>query len=273
MKSSPVTYLYWSDRRIRNVAGDCGIKIERRGDMTVKSPRVPGVPQVEWKQRDPALSRSAISDKIERGVRGDVLTDFRPRSIGRFAKGTGSIFFSELTQGLEVTMISAGTEARTPQGEPVAICMFGSFENLIEVLTDGEVPRVGWSSSSLRHVVKFIETELLEPNECYGTDAGLAYSAAQIVFENGGDDRYPWRRSFTYGHLRDVGEWFMEVFLDIWIAPDEVPSQYNSLFRFRRIIVGAPLWIRTPSAKALRVYNRCRLEELDAEARRTPGVW
>lgn len=273
VKSKSITFLYWSDRRIRNVASDCGIKIERGGDATLKSPRIPGLPQAEWKQRDPVPARSATAEKIEKGVRGDMLSDFGPRSSGRFAKGLGTVFFSELTQGADVTMISAGAEGRTPQGDPVAICMFGSFENLTEVLTNGDVQRYGWSSSSLRHVARFMETELLEPNECFGTDAGLAYAAAQIVFESGGDDRYPWRRGFTYGHLRDVGEWFMEVFLDISIAPEEVPPQYHSLRRFRRIIVGAPLWIRTPTEKALRVYNQCRLDELDAEARSNAGSW
>jgi hypothetical protein len=54
--------------------------------------------------------------------------------------------------------------------------------------------------------------------------------------------RRPWRRGLTYGHVGDIGEWLAEVHLDIAIEEED---RSFSTRGFDRIIIAAPLWIRT----------------------------
>ena len=59
----------------------------------------------------------------------------------------------------------------------------------------------------------------------------------------------PWKRAFTYGHAREA-QWLAKIYLDV----DLLTTDHGPQFGFRRVLVGAPLWIRTPDPRAIRLY-------------------
>ena len=77
-----------------------------------------------------------------------------------------------------------------------------------------------------------------------------------------------WRRGFTYGDIQGTAEWLAEIYLDI----DLLSTSYGRIHGFRRIIVGAPLWIRTPRLRAIRVYKEYSTSELEGESNGTKQV-
>ena len=68
-----------------------------------------------------------------------------------------------------------------------------------------------------------------------------------------------WRRAFTYGDIQDVAERLAEIYLDV----DLLSAGKGREDGFRRIIVGAPVWIRTPRLRAIRMYNEYSRAELE----------
>jgi hypothetical protein len=59
----------------------------------------------------------------------------------------------------------------------------------------------------------------------------------------------PWQRAFTYGDVPKA-QWLAEIYVDV----DLLATDYGRVDGFRRILVGAPLWIRTPDLRAIRLY-------------------
>jgi hypothetical protein len=73
----------------------------------------------------------------------------------------------------------------------------------------------------------------------------------------------PWKRSFTYGDVEDCAEWCAQVYLDV----DLVEAGLGPEDGFRRILVGAPIWVRTPRLRAVRLYSEFTRDELTASSR------
>jgi len=59
----------------------------------------------------------------------------------------------------------------------------------------------------------------------------------------------PWQRAFTYGDVTKA-RWLAQIYLDV----DLLATGHGREHGFRRILVGAPLWIRTPDPRAIRLY-------------------
>src|SRR5437763_1464427 len=118
----------------------------------------------------------------------------------------------------------------------------------------------GWVSSSAPAVYKFLAShgahidDPLDPEE-------LAVEALKIADSQGlyggfrgrhdalGLDR-PWQRAFTYGDVSKA-EWLAQIYLDI----DLLETDNGREDGFRRVLIGAPLWIRTPPPEAIRLYT------------------
>ena len=92
----------------------------------------------------------------------------------------------------------------------------------------------------------------------------LKIAKTQGLTYESGDRVEAWLRGHTYGDLLDA-EWFAEVFLDI--SFDGCTHDGCN-----RVLVGAPLWIRTPSLRSIRMYSDFKRRELADPSATLPSV-
>ena len=74
--SSVRRYLYWSERRIREVAENNDIDLTPRWSWTLRSPSLPVIPQVEAARQRQNLSRHAVATKMESVIGLHAVSDF-----------------------------------------------------------------------------------------------------------------------------------------------------------------------------------------------------
>jgi hypothetical protein len=137
----------------------------------------------------------------------------------------------------------------------------------------------GWTSSSAPEVFDFLQSQCREGCGWMSPER-LAVEALRIAVHQGQDgessgngqpeavgfDR-PWLRAFTYGDVQDTAEWLAQIYLDVDLAEAGVNYPLDRSWKFRRVLIGAPFWIRTAKPQALRLYG-----EMPPESRRPPQV-
>jgi hypothetical protein len=65
----------------------------------------------------------------------------------------------------------------------------------------------------------------------------------------------PWTRGFTIGCAEDA-TWFAEIYVDVELDKDRWKFDKNELeYGAERILIGAPLWIRTASSRPVTLYH------------------
>ncbi|WP_306211953.1 hypothetical protein [Actinoplanes sp. RD1] len=220
--------------------------IDRSGSTKLKSPTGPFLPAVEVDRPRRPPHRDDIADRIERYLSGNTVREFVTPPPVRFAAGCGTLTFAQFVNfGRIEQIVAIFTEVIAPDGLRTAICMFGSLDNLADVIVAAPTADTGWSSSAAPEVFAFINSA--------GRDLGrdksreeIAEDAVTLLLGQGGDEDKPAKRGFTYGHIGDTGEWLLEAYLDVEFATNE--------YGYDRIVIGAPLWIRTPTPQALVLY-------------------
>ena len=268
-----VSYLYWSERRIEAILTDNGIQLPESSSK-ITSPSVYGLAPV-YERSVAGRQRASIADLIERSLGQSVISRFDGDPGPRYAKGLGTLVFGQFINAFEYPRESAKHRALmfTPcdyddfdQGS-VAICLFGSMENFAGYVNARDSQhQEGWTSSSAPDVLAFLQGQWIEGKGYPSTREEVAIEALMIADGQGMkgtgnlEPLKGWRRSFTYGDIQDVAEWLAEIYLDV----DLVSSGRGREDGFRRIIVGAPVWIRTPRLRAIRLYNEYSRAELEA---------
>lgn len=302
-------FLYWSQEQVAAVAGVNGVEIDSGGPASGPADEperaAPGAPsgrangargagaRRQGPGRRVALEflpryrdRNDISRKIEMAVGRRAVWDFVSPPPTRFAKGRGTIVLSELAYDLENPPIGlAFTSTTASNGCRVAVCLFGGLANFADVVTDVTPHVTGWSASSTRVISEFVRSRCAVVDPYWGEVPALVGEILRIAVRQGEENpdidvlTRPWRRGFTYGHVRDVGEWFAEIYCDVRTAdlpgwsrhpggPVEPEAQHRIdevVGAYDRVIVGAPLWIRTPSLRALTLYDEISPQELDLD--------
>lgn len=86
-------------------------------------------------------------------------------------------------------------------------------------------------------------------------EEALKIADSQGLFKNSADGDFlgidrAWERCFTYGEVTKA-QWLAEIYLDVDLSSGESFSWQDG---FRRVLVGAPLWIKTPEPQAIRLY-------------------
>ena len=69
-------YLYWSDRRVCDVAQNNDISLSRRWIWTLRSPLLGFLPQLEARSQRRNLSRHAIAERLETAIGVHAVSDF-----------------------------------------------------------------------------------------------------------------------------------------------------------------------------------------------------
>ncbi|MEU8661871.1 hypothetical protein [Actinoplanes philippinensis] len=253
--SSPRKYFYWSERRVASIIRDNGIDLTRGTTRKLKSPSIPFLPQVELESKSKEPTRAQVAAAIERYLGGVTVSDFVTPPPTKFARGCGTVAFSEVVDWSDKNDHTIGifTETVSSDGTKVAICMFGSRDNLSDMLPETSERR-GWSSSAAPSIVEFVRGRCTTAEGIWDQN-DLAYEAVNMLLRQGvsgpdGNPRRPWLRGFTLGHISDIGDWMMEVYFDVEFTPRQ-----TDVGGYDRVLLGAPLWIRTPTPQALVVYD------------------
>jgi hypothetical protein len=157
--------------------------------------------------------------------------------------------------------------------ESVAICLYGSMDNFPEYVQEaGPGFRDGWVSSSAPAVYNFIKSHGKQFDDPYLEPEEMAVEALLIADGQGlspafsgdarGTDR-AWERALTYGDAPKA-QWLAQIYLDVDLLATESGRQDG----FRRVLIGAPLWIRTPDPQAVDLYAMSNNPEI-LQARQT----
>lgn len=281
-----VTYLYWSQRRTEKFLNDNGIE-RTPVTRTIASPAFSVAPVFSRSSTRQGGLRPQVANLIESTLGQSAVTCFNSPQPIRYAKGLGSMVFGEFianealggnqpATGSPAVIFSSADDATEDEG-PVAICLFGSMDNFADrIQVAGPGFDSGWTSSSAPQVFDFLRSQCRQ--ECgYLSPEGLAVEALRIAVKQGqcggngrpepaGFDR-PWLRAFTYGDVQDTAEWLAQIYLDVDFAESGRNHLLGRHWNFRRVLIGAPFWIRTAKPQALRLYG-----EMPPESRRPPIV-
>jgi hypothetical protein len=276
-----VEYLYWSNRRTSRFLEDNGLSIPEVSH-TVSAPSFRWLPGFSRTATRPGGLRSQKAKKIEDALGAIAVTRFDGPGPIKYAKGSSVVVFGEFISLLhpprQPAVIFTAMDYNRRDQNSVAICLYGSMDNFPEYIqsagpcSNGDTYG-GWVSSSARTVFHFIRSH----GQVFDGPIGpvqMAIDALSIADGQGiykgsselglGVDR-PWERAFTYGDAQRA-EWLAQIYLDV-----DLEIEYGErVDGFRRVLVGAPLWVRTPRPRAIRLYatsdDPCIAAERDTDA-------
>lgn len=276
-----VKYLYWSERRTGRFIVDNDLAAPQI-TRTITSPSLNWLPTLSRTATSSGGLRPQIANAIEKSLGKIAVNHFNVAGPIRYAKGASNMVFGEFrghtdkAERQPALMFTAVDYDRQDR-ESVAVCLYGSMDNFPEYILDaGPGFRDGWTSSSARAVYDFIKSHGTQ-FDIY-TRTSMASEALKIADGQGltgiftdeytslGNDQ-PWLRGYTYGESKH-SEWLAEIYLDV----DLLKTVSGAEDGFRRVLVGAPLWIRTRTVPGVELYatteNPAVLESRKVRAQR-----
>ena len=263
-----VEYLYWSNRRTSRFLEDNNVAIPAV-TRTVASPAFSWLPTFSRSTTNPGNRRPQIAKAIEGALGQIAVTRFNAPGSIEYAKGTSTVVFGEfITLGnpppRQPAVMFTALDYDRKHRESVAVCLYGSMDNFPEYVQaagpgfDGGRFREGWVSSAAREIFNFLNSHGEQLDDPYYEPEDMAVEALKVadgqgMYEAAHDaelgTKKPWKRAFTYGDARKA-EWLAQIYLDV----DLQATEYGPVNDFRRVLIGAPLWIRTPHPRAIRLY-------------------
>ncbi|WP_139217992.1 hypothetical protein [Micromonospora phaseoli] len=201
----------------------------------------------EFEREPRGLYRNEIADRVERAIGDLAVEDFVTPPKARFAKGTGHVEFTRLV-GCTPSRVILGVRSVASDGTRVAVCLFGSRDNLAGSVST-ETCHVGGSeaTSSGASISSWLVEGFPEGRAGSVDPRSISLEAVSIAFGNGAgwasrQDRG--KRECTFDEVDDL-EWFAEIYSDVVLDP----SGWSSGGSVGRVVIGAPLWVRTPRGR------------------------
>jgi hypothetical protein len=263
------SYAYWSNRRIRDIASANGIALERRVSWKAKTASIPLIGSLEFAQEARTLDRAEVARRIETAIGDLAVQDFVTPPPVAFAKGVGRVEFAQLAGVAEKRQgVVMYTNTRSSTGVRVDVCLFGSLENTADYadyVGGCDQPPAGWSSSAAQTIARYIQSRGTINNSQWDDPESLAVEALKIATEQGmtgtwdEHENKPWTRGFTLGHATE-SEWFAQIYSDVVLDKDRWTFHRDGGISpdVDRILIGAPLWVRTPGAYAVTRFSVIR---------------
>ncbi|MFE9183733.1 hypothetical protein ACFYMB_10395 [Micromonospora haikouensis] len=251
-------YAYWSDRAVCRVAQDEGIDIAPGWKTKITVFKVPILSTgVDFEREARTLYRHEVADRIERAVGDLAVEDFvTPPPVG-YAKGLGRVEFSRFVcPDPNSAVLNVQTSAS--DGSRVVVCLFGSRDNIAGFMGVHDREVSGWSSSAMWAVHEWLATRCAVNNSQWDDAESISVEAMKIATDQGTNESFranpdqPWTRGFAFGDAPN-SEWFAEIYSDVILDKD----RWSLDEPVDRILVGAPLWVRTPRS-AVRRYRDYR---------------
>lgn len=264
-------YLYWANRRVFQWLEDTNASIPERPLWKLKTPHFGVLPTIEVTSGKGRTTKADLADIFQRTFGQRIVSDLSSPVPIEFAKGVGRVTFGEFVsdgipeRALIYTAVPLGKENSQAS---VAVCLFGSLENYADFVIEAGTQRgYGcWTSSAAPDVLHFLRGREPEDMVICRSKEDFAREAVVVCCNQGetgpySDSRKGYNRKFTYGETREVSEWCAEIYLDVDLSDN--PENGHS-----RVLIGAPLWVRTPNLRSILLYSdytRAELEMADSE--------
>ncbi len=276
-----VEYLYWSSRRTNRFLEDNGLVVQPV-THTISSPSLSWLPIFSRSTSSSGGLRPQVAKRIETALGQIAVTRFNAPGPVTYAKGTSTVVFGEFITWLvqperQPAVMFTEVDYDRRNRRSVAVCLYGSMDNFSEYVQsvgpgyNGGPLEEGWVSSSAPAVYNFIKSHGKQFDRLF-TPEIMAIEALKVADGQGIYKAFqdielgiyrPWQRSFTYGDVRRA-EWLAQIYLDVELHTTEDG--------FRRVLVGAPLWIRTPKLRSVRLYatseDPCVVADRKSQAKR-----
>lgn len=255
------SYLYWSDRRIDEIASDNGVTWEGQLNWTFKAALQGFGGEVGNRQRS-GLTRHEKARKIEKVIGEQAISAFDTPPPARFAKGLGQIQIARFIGGPEQdrgTLLHIRTN--DIEGHQVDLVLFGSLDNFPgQPFRPSDALEAGWFSSAWYAIAELLESRGTRNTSQWDDLESLSVEALHIALNQGsespGTDQEPWTRGLTLAHAHDC-EWFAQIYTDVKLTQSRWDFCDNRQGA-DRILIGAPVWVRTASPASVIRYAELR---------------
>lgn len=255
-------YYYWSDRKVHEIATNNDISLSTRWPWTLKSPSIPYIGHLEIGEQQRNLRRNEVADKIETAIGRQAVEDLVTPLPVSFAKGVGHIEFARFAGSYAANEGAImHTRIESSLGTRADICLFGSINNFWGRIQRADYNPAGWTSSAWHAIEELLATRGQENTSQWDDEESRAVEALKIAIGQGittyvskHKDR-PWTRGFTIGSVDDT-EWLADIYVDVKLTKDRwdfSPSEPE--YGAERVLIGAPVWIRTASSAPVTFYH------------------
>lgn len=254
-------YLYWSGRRIDQIAADNGLTFDGARHLVLKTPAVAGF-QAELDQASRTVTRAKVAGRLERALAGAVVDDLALAELGtaRFVRGAGTLVAAEFVgTPARVAATILHTRIQSPNSGRVDVCLFGSMDNLAGFQQADAVP-AGWSSSAWYAIEELLASRGKKNTSQWDDEQSRSFEALKIALNQGARGREsehagrPHTRGYTLGHTGPA-QWLAEIYTDVVLDPDR--WTLDGVFEgTERIMIGAPVWVRARQVTRYRGRRR-----------------
>ncbi|MGW3314585.1 hypothetical protein [Streptomyces fungicidicus] len=273
---SPISYLYWAQHRIDHYMRSNDQRASTRSHQ-ITTPSLMGVTPTYSQTWNPTETWAKSAQSLERRLRGHICTfpDLQEGPV-QFLQGKTPMLLGQLRYS-EYETTGGLFYARH---QDTAVVLFASLEHLSPVVTRRGIEmkdapnRVWWWSSLAPDVYRWMQgvREVTGwPDDSglrYGfrNDADFAEECFKIAVNQGDVDNshQPWLQPFRFGHVERGCSWLAEIY---WDERIEHPRSWATWPRnqshglVRRILIGAPFWLRTDPDAPMVHYGDHSFEE------------
>ncbi|MFJ9085827.1 hypothetical protein ACIRL3_25735 [Streptomyces sp. NPDC102384] len=244
------SYVYWSDRAIRQTAEDNGIELAGRARWTAGL--AGGFVQVSRAAQE-RLTRNRVEEarRIEKGLGASVVTELTTPPRAAFVSLSGQVSFARVQlRYAKNPGALLHLQLHTGAGRRVDVCLFGSMD-CVRGFGPWDDFEDGWTSSEMPAIEELLRAEGTAGTAWVEDEQYFSLEALKVALCQGstGTDEehadHPQTRGFTVGH-HETCSVFAEVYSDVVLDPQRWSHHADDpLADADRIIVGRPLWVRT----------------------------
>ncbi|MFE4089218.1 hypothetical protein [Streptomyces sp. YIM B13502] len=218
--------------------------------------------------RDQENTTFDVAEKLKKKLRKSVITDFSTPASGRLIQGAGHTEVAEFQMWgypqhrLRQRTAVIHTQAVTREGR-VDLCLFGSLKNLRGFAVPEEDPVGGWTSSAAPMIEEFIALRGAEVSTGTGREFPfdeeqlaveiLKVALSQGIYADPSDHLgRPETRAYTMLGC-DATEYVALIYRDVVLTAGRWDFRVEpELEGVHRILIGAPLWMRTTRQDSVR---------------------
>lgn len=243
-------YEYWSDRQVKIVSSSNNINLSNGWRMDGFT--IPFLGSQAQFTKDPRPDQHhAVATRIEEAIGHSAVEDFVTPPSATYVKGCSDVTFAPYTRwGSSENRkkeekrkgVIIHSRFKSSTGCCVELCLFGSLDNCTGYLSNPQPEAPRWSSSSTWAIEEFVANHGDKPAPIYDDDESIAVEILRVFNNEGMTEKYVSRRFKS-------ADWFAYVYHDVeldksrWnLKPGkDLPEPVD------RIVIGAPLWVRTQS--------------------------